>query len=64
MKGYGLMSFSRKYKRQFLDTVLARFFKIYFQKVVHKTGEVLRKKIADKINKWYDDKNVKAKPVK
>ena len=43
VKGYGFLSFARKYKKQLLDTGL--YSKTVSKKVVHKTGEFLGNKI-------------------
>ena len=40
VKGYGLLSFERKYKKQLLDTGLDSL-KTASEKVVHKAGEFL-----------------------
>ena len=45
-KGYGYLSFSRKYKNQLLDTGLDAS-----KKVFHKAGEYLGNKIADAVTK-------------
>ena len=44
VKGYGFLSFARKYKKQLLDTGLYSS-KTVSKKVVHKTGEFLGNKI-------------------
>ena len=62
VKGYGFLSFERKYKKQLLDTGLDAL-KTAFKKVVHKTGEFLGNKIADAVTKSNDDKIKKQKPV-
>ena len=48
VKGYGFLSFARKYKKQLLDTGLDSV-KTASKKVVHKAGEVLGNKIADAV---------------
>ena len=45
-KGYGYLSFSRKYKNQLFDTGLDAS-----KKVFHKAGEYLGNKIADAVTK-------------
>ena len=44
VKGYGFLSFARKYKKQLLDTGLDCL-KTASEIVVHKTGEFLRNKL-------------------
>ena len=61
-KGYGFLSFARKYKKQLLDTGLDAV-KTASRKVVHKAGEFLGNKIADAVTKSNDDKIVKQEPV-
>ena len=58
IKGYGFLSFARKYKKQFLDTGVDSL-KAASKKIDHKTGEILRNKIADKVIMTIDDKIVK-----
>ena len=58
IKGYGFLSFARKYKKQFLDTGVDSL-KAASKKIDHKTGEFLRNKIADKVIMTIDDKIVK-----
>ena len=58
IKGYGFLSFARKYKKQFLDTGVDSL-KAASKKRDHKTGEFLRNKIADKVIMTIDDKIVK-----
>ena len=58
IKGYGFLSFARKYKKQFLDTGVDSL-KAASKKINHKTGEFLRNKIADKVIMTIDDKIVK-----
>ena len=55
-------SFSRKNKKQFLDTGLDSL-KTASEKAVHKTGEILGNKIADAVTKSNDDKIEKQEPV-
>ena len=62
IKGYGLLSFARKYKKQLLDTGLDSL-KTASKKIVHKVGEFLGNKIADAVTKSNDDKIVKEEPV-
>ena len=57
VKGYGFLSFARKYKKQVLDTGLDAS-----QKVIHKAGEFIGNKIAEAITKSNDDKIVKQEP--
>ena len=58
VKGYGFLSFARKYKKQLLDTGIDPL-KTVFKKVVHKAGEFLGNKIADVVTKSNDDKILK-----
>ena len=58
IKGYGFLSFARKFKKQFLDTGVDSL-KAASKKIDHKTGEFLRNKIADKVIMTIDDKIVK-----
>ena len=58
IKGYGFLSFARKYKKQFLDTGVDSL-KAASKKIDHKAGEFLRNKIADKVIMTIDDKIVK-----
>ena len=58
VKGYGFLSFAKKYRKQLLDTGLNAS-----KKVVHKAGEVLGNKIADTITKSNDDNIEKQEPV-
>ena len=66
VKGYGFLSFARKYKKQLLDTELDAL-KTVSKKVVHKsaeaTGEFLGNKITDAVAKSNNDKIVKPKQV-
>ena len=50
VKGYGFLSFARKYKKQVLDTGLDAV-KAGSKKVVHKAGEYIGNKIADAVTK-------------
>ena len=59
IKGYGFLSFARKYKKQLLDTGLDSL-KTASKKVFHKAGEFLGNKIADTITKSSDHKICKA----
>ena len=58
VKGYGFLSFARKYKKQILDTGLDSL-KTASRKVVHKGGEFIGNKIADAVTKSKDDKIMK-----
>ena len=58
VKGYGFLSFARKYKKQLLDTGLDAV-KTASEKVVHKADEFLGNKIAEAVTKSNDDKIVK-----
>ena len=58
VKGYGFLSFARKYKKQVLDTGLDAS-----QKVIHKAGEFIGNKIAEAITKSNYDKIVKQEPA-
>ena len=62
VKGYGLLSFARKYKKQLLDRGLSSL-KTASKKIVHKVVEFLGNKIADAVTKSNDDKIVKQEPV-
>ena len=62
VRGYGFLSFTRKYKKQLLDTGLDAV-KTASTKVVHKAGEFIGNKIADAVTKSNDDKIVKQEPV-
>ena len=59
VKGYGFLSFVRKYRKQLLDTRLDAL-KTASKKVVHKaaeaTGEFIANKIAEAVAKSNDDK--------
>ena len=54
VKGYGFLSFARKYKKQLSDAS---------NKVVHKAGEFMGNKIADAVTKLNNDNIEKQKPV-
>ena len=58
-KGYGFLSFARKYKKQLLDTGVDAV-KTASKKVVHKSGEFVGNKTADLVTKSKDDKIVKS----
>ena len=58
VKGYGFLSFARKYKKQLLNTGLDAS-----KKVVHKAGEVLGNKIEDAVTNSNDDNIEKQEPV-
>ena len=58
VKGYGFLSFARKYEKQLLDIGLDAS-----KKVVHKAGEFLGNKIADVATKSNDVKIEKQEPV-
>ena len=62
VKGYGFLSFTRKYKKQFLDAGLD-FLKTASKKLVHKINEFLGNKITDAVTNSYEDKIVKTKPA-
>ena len=62
IKGYGFLSFARKYKKQLLDTGLDSL-KAASKKVVHKVGVFLGNKIADAATKSSNYKIVKQEPV-
>ena len=62
VKGYGFLSFTRKCKKQFLDTELDSL-KTASKKVVHKAGKFLGNKIVDAVTKLKDDKTEKQEPV-
>ena len=49
VKGYGFLSFARKYKKQLLDKGLDAS-----EKVVHKANEFIGKKFADAVTKSND----------
>ena len=58
VKGYGFLSFARKYKKQLLDIGLDAV-KTASEKVVHKADEILGNKTAETVTKSNDDKMVK-----
>ena len=58
VKGYGFLSFARKYKKQLLDTRLDSL-KTTSKKVIRKAAESAREFLGNKIA----DKTVKTKPV-
>ena len=62
VKGYGFLSFARKYRKQLLDKGLDAL-KTASTKIIHKatkaTGEFLGNKIADVVTKSNDNKIVK-----
>ena len=58
VKGYGFLSFARKYETQVLDTGPDAS-----KKVVHKTGESLGNKNAEAVTKSNDDNIEKKGPV-
>ena len=66
VKGYGFLSFARKYRKQLLDTGLDAP-KTASKKLVHKaaetTGEFKGSKIANAVVKSKDEKIVKPKHV-
>ena len=59
VKGYGFLSFARKYKKQLLDTGVDAV-KTASKKVIHKSGEFVGNKTADLVTKSKDDKIVKS----
>ena len=58
VKGYGFLSFARKYKKQLLDKGLYTS-----KKVVLKADEYLGNKIADAVTKSNDDNIEKEEPI-
>ena len=56
VKGYGFLSFARKYKKQILDTDASK-------NVVHEVGQLIGNKIEDAVTKPNDDKIVKQELV-
>ena len=62
VKGYGFLSFSRKYKKQLLDTGLDAV-KSASKKVLHKASNFIGNKIADTVTKSKNDKTVNQEPV-
>ena len=61
-KGYGILSFVRKYKKQLLDTGLDAL-KTASKKLVHKTGDFLGDKFTDAVAKSSEDKILKPEHV-
>ena len=59
VKGYGFLSFARKYKKQILDKGLHAS-----KNVVHKAGEFKGNKIADAATKSNNDNIEKQEPMK
>ena len=62
VKEYGFLAFSRKHKKQLLDTRLDSS-KNCVQKVVHETSDFLENKIAGAVTNSHNDKIVKTKTV-
>ena len=62
VKRYRSLSFTRKYKKQLLDTGLDSL-KTASKNAVHKAGEILGNKIADAVTKSKDNKIEKQEPV-
>ena len=58
VKGYGFLSFARKYKKQILERGLNAS-----KKVVHKAGEFIGNKIADAVTISNDNNIKKQEPV-
>ena len=56
-KGYGFLSFTRKYKKHLLNTGLHAV-KYPSKKLIHKAGQFLENKTADAVNKSNNDKIV------
>ena len=63
VKGFGFLSFARKYKKQLLDAGLDSL-KSASKKVVHKACEFIGNKIAYVVTKSINDKIVKQEPEK
>ena len=63
VKGYILLSFARKYKKQLLDTGLDAV-KTASKKVVHQTVEFFGNKITYAVTNSNDDKIEEQEPVK
>ena len=59
VKGYGFLSFARKFKKQLLDTGLDAS-----KKLVPKPDEFIRNKTADAVTKSNDDNIEKQEPIK
>ena len=62
VKGYGFLSFVRKYKKQLLDTGINVSKKV-INKAAKATGEFLGNKIANVVTASNNDKIEKTKPV-
>ena len=62
VKGYGFLSFARKYKEQLLDTGLDAV-ETTSKKVAHKSGECIRNRIGDEETKSNYNKIVKQEPL-
>ena len=62
VRGYGFLSFARKYKKQLSDTGLAAV-KTASKKLVHKVGEFIGNKITDAITKSNNDNIEIQEPV-
>ena len=62
VKGYGFLSFARKYKEQLLDAGLDSLITAS-KKVISKACEFMRNKTEDAKAKSNDDKTVKQEPV-
>ena len=62
VKGYGLLSFTRKYKKHLLDTGLDAV-KTASKNVVHKAGGFIGNEIADAVTKSNDDNFDKQEPI-
>ena len=58
VKGYGFLSFARKYKKQVQDAG-PDYLNTASKKVVHKTGEIIENEMADTVSKSNDDKIMK-----
>ena len=61
-KGYGFLSFARKYEKQLLDTGLDAV-KTASKKVVHKAGEFIGNKIANAVTNSNNDNIEKQEPA-
>ena len=62
VKGYGFLSFAKKYKKQLFDTGLDSL-KTASKKTVHKAGEFIGNIIADTVTKSNNNKIVKEEPA-
>ena len=62
VKGYGFLSFAKKYKKQLFDTGLDSL-KTASKKTVHKAGEFIGNIIADAVTKSNNNKIVKEEPA-